>query len=48
MEYLPVGEIKGLKVAGAEAEETLRGRHGARPSSSRAPETCSATCSGTT
>ena len=35
MEYLPVGEIKGLRVVGAEAEETLLADT-RKPSSSRA------------
>ena len=45
LEFLPVGEIKGLKVPGAESEDELAADTTRDRCSSRAPKTCSATCS---
>ena len=44
MEYLPVGEIKGMQRRRRRTRRDAAGGHDARPSSSRARSTSSATC----
>ena len=41
LEYLPVGEIRSLKVPGIESEEAFDRRRGRSHASSRAPKPCS-------